>query len=837
MQATGAGGAPFMGTAGLSGSAELSFGLGGPGSGQMALFDEPLGAAPNSAGTNGATSPGNTLPPRGSEKLHPPRARKARVSGGASPYPAERDRRLLGTHAGAAVEDGMAQHHQTQLSRQSHVSQLPTAPGAKTPDAVPAQEGNRVLALFADLPQLPSQAVYNELIGLYFEKLPPTLAIIHRDQFLGSLAITPSTPGTEQQPANRGGRPPASLVFSMIALSSRYHPAFKDSPELCRTMWYERAKRLLLPRLADRGTADIATLKTVLHLCVFALGLSMWQAAYFWLGTAVSMSRMLGLYVENSANAVGDSEDGLLKGAEQFPERWMLDADGTSGDVLASSGDQDPVGKEEKRRCYWAIRNLDVHFAFALKRPAMFSSREHFFTLHIPIPDATFYGIFGISPTALSKDLPLLATTAVTMEMLFRPVAGNPLLLSESTLGPSSYIAALMDVLASVVEFRQHCHRLGFLAFRPTSENQAFYVNNEAERIELKMRTWWQRLPETVRAVLAETDAGGDPDMLSSGVPGALGFSGSRLPVDPIVPSSGWWWGGEAEEYDFICAGMAFFVIGATLFAPEYNLTATAMRLACKDNVVLHPAADGSVHADTFSRAQTEIRQVDAALSAWQSSSWFARSVDYASRGSRLLRVIEQMSGNETRRDTPLFAFCAYQLGLLNLIAARQLTVDPGLSASMFTSSGSDAGLLGGVAPGQFSAALLTVFRNNLLDLAGVSARLLAQPTIFSGHYAAFPADSPGSPVSRDQVLNPNGHLLNRLLGAIGGTGAIPVQVAGVHGLSRASVSALATPIGNPVSGQVTTALMTNGQLVLGPGSGGILGSGASGSWTGGAFG
>lgn len=530
--------------------------------------------------TNGgmAAVPG----PGPSRRAHHQQHHGVRVSAAASaaPYPDSATRR-------ANNEGHYHQHKQQNQANPTSPGQL-TAVNTNTSDgdsisiALASSSPNRVQALFADLPPLPNQNIYNELVGLYFEKLPPTLAIIHRDLFLGTLASVPQTTspgagGGASAATNSGAspqRPPASLVFSMISLSARYHPAYKDQAELVRTTWYERAKRLLLPRLADRGTADMASLKTALHLAVYCLGASMWQSAYLWLGVAVNMCRSLGLYIEGNLLGLGDSEDALLSGPGPTSERWMSidQGPGSSSDLqkvgMGIETDNNPIDREERRRCYWAVRALDIHVSIALKRPPMIASRDHFFTLNLPVPDATFYGIPGVSPTALSPELPQCATSGTTMEILFRPVSSLPTLATDpSNLGPSTYISALVDILSSVVEFRQHCHRLGFLAFRPSSENQAHYVNSEAERIELKMRTWWQRLPEAVRAVLTDSDtAAGDPDMIHSGIPGPGGMSGARVGEEIPVPQSGWWWGGEAEEYDFLCAGMAFWVIGAALF-------------------------------------------------------------------------------------------------------------------------------------------------------------------------------------------------------------------------------------------------------------------------------
>lgn len=216
-------------------------------------------------------------------------------------------------------------------------------PSPGSTSAVPAvHPPSPVAGLFADLPPPPPQPLYHDLVGLYFEKLPPTLAIVHRDRFLASLG------------AAEAQRPPSYLVFSMTALSALYHPSY--SPDLARTTFYERAKRLILTRLADRGMADLNTVKTVLHLCAFTMGQGSYQAAYFWLGTAVQLSRTLGMYSESAATSVGDSEtlEGPVKEDWQFQD-GDLDLTGTG----QNSGD-DVVEKEERRRCYWAIRNYDM---------------------------------------------------------------------------------------------------------------------------------------------------------------------------------------------------------------------------------------------------------------------------------------------------------------------------------------------------------------------------------------------------------------------------------------------------------------------------------------------
>lgn len=368
--------------------------------------------------------------------------------------------------------------------------------------------------------------------------------------------------------------------------------------------------------------------------------------------------------------------------------------------------------------------------AVVLRRPPLIASRDHFFTLHLPVPDSTFYGISGISPTALTPEQPTSTTTAASLELLFR---NDPLPYPES-IGPSTALAALVDILSTVVEFRQHCARLAFPAYLPSTESQAFYVNSETERIELKMRAFWARLPEAVRAVWSDGDtAAGDPEMIDRGIPKV------RIGNEVEIPNLGWWWGGEAEEVDWVAVGVGYFVVGATLFgawtewtpridpltafsfsfdlsAPEYNPTAMAKRL------VEPIRTDAYGNAEPDPRILLELRNLDAALVTWQSSSWFSRSVDYACRGSRLLKVFERLGGNETRRDTPFFAWAAYQLALLDLLSARQVSVNPALSLGMF-SVDDVAG----------AAATIAYFRTGLVDLASTSLRVLNPKPIFWG--------------------------------------------------------------------------------------------------------
>lgn len=243
-------------------------------------------------------------------------------------------------------------------------------------------------------------------------------------------------------------------------------------------------------------------------------------------------------------------------------------------------------------------------------------------------------------------------------------------------------------------------------------------------------------------------------------------------------------------------------------------MTAMAVRLISREVVAIQHDPFGSLNRassdDKLRKAQSEYRSMEAALTAWQSSPWFSRCVDYATRAAKVLKVIEQMSGNETRKDTPLFAFCTYQLGLINLLAARQLAVNPGLSVGIFAPPAE-----GTIPPGanrnQYDAALVTVFRGSLLDLAGASLRFAIKPAAFGGNWASF-TNEPGSTsmlASEERTSNPNKYLLERLI----------VEVSTTTG---ASVSNVPSPQGMQLVQTPGGQIMTAAGLVGTPGS--ILG-------------
>jgi hypothetical protein len=115
------------------------------------------------------------------------------------------------------------------------------------------------------------------------------------------------------------------------------------------------------------------------------------------------------------------------------------------------------------------------------------------------------------------------------------------------------------------------------------------------------------------------------------------------------------------------------------LHGPENNLMTIGNQIANQGQSSAPPPGFskliGSQLPPTFLRSTFTTAQLDEFLNAWTASPSFTISVEHAGGGTRILEVMSKKLSPESRRDTPFLGFCVCQLGLLNLIAARQLAL------------------------------------------------------------------------------------------------------------------------------------------------------------------
>ncbi|TPX58880.1 hypothetical protein PhCBS80983_g02839 [Powellomyces hirtus] len=473
-------------------------------------------------------------------------------------------------------------------------------------------------SIFSDLPMLPDAMTLCEILALYFEKIPCIISIIHEAFFYKLASQPPAPPPPFPFPSTTS--PPginAALLFSMFACAARFHPMFLDKRADVEKIFYERARRLTL-RMLDKP--DMNTLKTLCHLTLFGVENSLWTASYTWLGASVTLARFLGLYKDAAAIAFGGS-------------------DAQTEELIGGLSPQQ-IATEECRRIWWWIRNYDASGSAASKRPQMISDSEYEVSLLLPCPDSLFYATrYGCYPES-----PAIPRTETLNEFFD---ARGSVKQMQSMIGPNGYVAALATLFNRVTTYRQQCNNRNILPFAPVSPGddvdelvQQFSVH------ERELDTWYKRLPEWVKVL----------------------DSGLKNPKDPLV-AGGLCWNEQwvRETYEWCIALVIWHASAATLHGPEYNMMAIGNQIVT--------GAAGAAKASHIAQDFLSAARLDEVLRIWQDSSSFGIALEHASRASG---VIEQMVYNvapNKRRDTPFFGYCVCQLGLVNLIAARQLTL------------------------------------------------------------------------------------------------------------------------------------------------------------------
>ncbi|KAJ3023844.1 hypothetical protein HKX48_000532 [Thoreauomyces humboldtii] len=472
--------------------------------------------------------------------------------------------------------------------------------------------------LFDDLPPLPSTTILSEILCLYFERLPCTIPIIHEAAFYRSASQPASLPPVYPfpGPTSPRGLSPA-LLYSMLACAARYHPIYEEQKDLVEKTFYERAKRLTLAVL---DKPDMNTLKSLLHLTLFGVENTLWMASYMWLGNSVTLARFLGLYKEMAAIGGSDVPSHELIGG-LAPQQIMA---------------------EESRRIWWWTRNYDASGSAASKRPQMISDGEYANQLLLPCPDSLFHATrYGLCPPS-----PVVPRTQTLQEFYSGCFAAEQV---HSVIGPNGYIAALTALFNRVTRYRQQCNVVNILPFAPGPQDDVNELVREFGTYQGELDLWYQKLPEWVQT-------------LDSGV---------KDPKDPLV-GQGLCWEKQwiKETYEWGIALVIWHASAVTLHGPDYNMMAMGNQIATK----LDKSGESKTPPHIAASFLTAAR-LDEVLTIWQNSTSFGVALEHASRGSALLEEMAYRCEPKRRRDTPFFGYCVCQLGLINLIAARQIAL------------------------------------------------------------------------------------------------------------------------------------------------------------------
>ncbi|KAJ3144879.1 hypothetical protein HDU89_007682 [Geranomyces variabilis] len=472
---------------------------------------------------------------------------------------------------------------------------------------------------FEGLPPLPDSFILAEILGLYFEKIPCILSVIHEATFYKLASQPPVAPPPSPYPGTRTSAGlNAGLLFSMLACAARFHPRFRDTRGEVEQIFYQRARRLTLDRL---DAPDMNVLKTMLHLTLFCVENSLWIASYMWLGSGVSLARFLGLYRELAM--VGN-------------------VDPRMEDVVGGLGSQH-IAAEECRRIWWWLRNYDASGASASKRPQMIHDAEYESHLLLPCPESLFSATrYGMTPPTTS------IPRTQTLKEFYAPT--TPAEQVQTWIGPNGYIAALTALFNRVTTYRAECNSVNILPFAtiPSGANADELVRKFAAH-ERDLDIWYQKLPPWVK-------------VLDSGI---------RDPQDPLV-GGGLCWDDQwvPETYDWSIALTIWHCSAATLHGPDYNMMSMGRQIVTGRDAVTPSKTPAHVTADFMSAAR-----LDEVLIAWQGSMSFGIALEHASRASAVLEEMATRVPPNKRRDTPFFGYCVCQLGLINLIAARQVAL------------------------------------------------------------------------------------------------------------------------------------------------------------------
>ncbi|KAJ3049712.1 hypothetical protein HK097_009317, partial [Rhizophlyctis rosea] len=411
----------------------------------------------------------------------------------------------------------------------------------------------RPLSLFDDLPPLPEDHIVIELLHLYFEKMSPTLSIIHELAFYRSASQpvpTLDTTATMRPPflyqTPKSGLSPV-LLYSMLACAARHHPSYKDDTPLITQTFYERARRLMLPLMEK---PSLNHLKALIHLTLFSLEQSLWMASYMWLGNCVTMARFLGYFKESPA----DLSPGGVEAMEKL-----------NGLTIQQ------IENEEARRCWWWVRSHDASGAAASKRPSMINDEEFKTTLLLPCPDSQFYATrFGAEASYDVTQGTGMVPRTQTLDEFMSPMSSSSH--AHATIGPNGYLCALVSLFNRVTAFRQQCAKLNILPFavRQGDEDVGEVVKREYEAVERELRMWYDKLPEWVKVL--DRSAGADTED---------GEGGGYKAMDAVVGTGLCWeeqW--VRETYEWGMDLVIWHATEATLLGPDYNMMTMGSQIA-----------------------------------------------------------------------------------------------------------------------------------------------------------------------------------------------------------------------------------------------------------------
>lgn len=226
---------------------------------------------------------------------------------------------------------------------------------------------------------LPAQPVANpvsyelamHLIETFFTDIQPWLPAFHKPRFIARCSWE-----LQKGPDAMKGLSPEMtlLLYSMFALSARFSnlPLLASVRPLDRDKEFVSAARQAYSQLRSLSELNLTYLQGCILLAFHAYTAELDSRAWILTGVCVRLAYDLGL--------------------SEIDE-----------DSFEDRPDHDPATKEEMRRAWWLVWELDTFGSMVSRRP--FAVDRHHFTVHLPIADADWFSESYVQSSPLMTPL------------------------------------------------------------------------------------------------------------------------------------------------------------------------------------------------------------------------------------------------------------------------------------------------------------------------------------------------------------------------------------------------------------------------------------------------
>ncbi|KIW50448.1 hypothetical protein PV05_12035 [Exophiala xenobiotica] len=221
-------------------------------------------------------------------------------------------------------------------------------------------------------------AVVDELIDLYFERVQSFLPLFHRTTFYDTYVNLP--PHEKYVNLERDS---AYVLYTMMSLSARYSslPYLESAHARDHGIPFARQARALFgsATLADPAALTLRLLQGTILFAYYNQSSNLSWGTDILIGVCVRYAYKLGLHA---------LDEDYLNSSEQSPihlrtEQWIL--------------------REEKRRAWWSVWELDTFDAIICRRP--FAIARHRIHVLLPVSDAAWFSGSQIASPMFDPDI------------------------------------------------------------------------------------------------------------------------------------------------------------------------------------------------------------------------------------------------------------------------------------------------------------------------------------------------------------------------------------------------------------------------------------------------